>query len=117
MYLAVPPCGIRFPFSGTVGQFSLFKVKVTWVANFHWIYASVLTRTRFKRMLWSKQWLSSPQPHSSYTLTPLPLTARETTAIHGSLFTYDSSLALGDESRFGLVTACYNIRLSDEIII
>jgi hypothetical protein len=33
-YLVVYPSGICFPFSVTVGQFSLFKVKVTWVNLF-----------------------------------------------------------------------------------
>jgi hypothetical protein len=33
-YLAVSVCGIWFPFSVTVGQFSLFKVKVIWVDLF-----------------------------------------------------------------------------------
>jgi hypothetical protein len=30
-YLVVSPCGICFPLSVIVGQFSVFKVKVTWL--------------------------------------------------------------------------------------
>ena len=43
-YLVVFSCGIWFPFSVTVGHFSLFKVKVTWSTYFQWpLYASVST--------------------------------------------------------------------------
>jgi hypothetical protein len=50
-YLAVSPCGICFPFSVTVGQFSLFKVKVTWVDLFS--FAFIRQLFELNKMIWS----------------------------------------------------------------
>ena len=49
-YLTVFPCGIWFPFSATLGQFSLFKVKVTWVD----LFSLAFIRQRFNHF---SKWL------------------------------------------------------------